>query len=64
MINDHYSAVFCVSALASFVYSGNLTKGGWLGITITELNDAQNVVLLWGYSLTVSRDAPSFMLKE
>ena len=53
-----------VSALASFVqYSGNLKRGGWLGIMITELNDAQNVVLLGGCSMTVSWDFPSLMLK-
>lgn len=64
MVNDCYSTIFCVSALALFVQcSGNLTSGGWLGIKMTELNDAQNVVLLWGCSLTVSWDAPSLMLE-
>lgn len=39
MVNGCYSAVFCVSALALFVwYPGNLTEGRWLGITIAKLN--------------------------
>lgn len=41
-----------------------IDKGvGWLGVTITELNDAQHVVLFWDYSLSVSWDALNLILK-